>query len=113
MINIFRFDLKTGHNEIRIATREIKRGRLMHFNLNPDGIFTIDGPGKDVVLYLDHLRWIGPGLGPNLLRQARCFDFGPAEYCRPQFLPVAQGTGYDAQRGYGWVTPHVPKHRYD
>ncbi|HUW57243.1 MAG TPA: hypothetical protein VMZ92_11470 [Planctomycetota bacterium] len=112
MVNTFRFSLKTGHNEIRIDTREMKRGRLMHFNLNPDGIIRVEG-GANAVLYFDNFRWIGPGLGKNLLASAKCFDFGPAAWCRPGFLAVEQGTGYAPGRGYGWERPHVPKHRYD
>ena len=112
MVNVFRFDLKPGHNEVKIDTRAMKAGRLMHFNLNPDGVFRVTGRGG-AVLYLDNIRWIGPGLGRHLLSTAKCFDFGPAAWCRPQFLPIAQSTAYAPERGYGWVRPHAPKHRYD
>ncbi|KPL00197.1 MAG: hypothetical protein AMK75_05825, partial [Planctomycetes bacterium SM23_65] len=113
MVNRFRFPLKPGHNGIRIATRDMKKGRLMHFNLNPDCVLRLDAPPREVELYLDNLRWIGPGLGRNLLQSAKCYDFGPASYCRPQFLPVTQATAYAPGRGYGWEKPHAPKHRYD
>jgi hypothetical protein len=62
---------------------------------------------KPATLYIDHVRFIGPGLGENLIASAKCFDCCRScpENLRPYFLELGSKQGYDATLGYGWQKP--------
>ena len=99
------YDLKSGANEIKIKTADLRRSSYRPTELTRQIKFSLPGITASTPLYFDNIRWIGPGLGKNLIHYAKCFDFGLERYNRPFFQTVAPGTGYTKERGFGWKEP--------
>ncbi|MCL2646099.1 MAG: hypothetical protein FWD61_03725 [Phycisphaerales bacterium] len=104
----FKFDLKPGANTISMKTREMVDAEDVYriaYILQMTRLSVEEG--QPATLFVDNFRWVGPGLGENLIRYGKCFQGGAVveEYQRPYFLPLIATTGYDKQRGYGWERP--------
>lgn len=97
------FKLKPGKNEIAMKTRDVIDSAYRSSSILQNTNFSVtDSTGA--TLYFDNMRWIGPGIGENLLKFGRCFDCGTdlPNYLRPYFQPLTQSTAYDKQTGFGW-----------
>ena len=91
--------------------------------------FSLAGISRPHTLFLDAVRWTGPGLGKNLVRYAKCLQFGEAQAflqdLRAQIQPEAdhyfqsvgdnQGWGgWDntwTQKATAWKGPDYDRHR--
>ncbi|MFB3894541.1 MAG: hypothetical protein ACE15C_21270 [Phycisphaerae bacterium] len=98
-----RVALESGMNEVRLSRdellRDMFRGCYVLHNLE----FSVEAR-KPTTLYFDNFRLIGPGIGKNLMKEARCFSFNAYEYLtRPYFSSVTPAHEYTPQRGYGWT----------
>ena len=102
------FSLHTGSNTLNIPCEDIRKNLFRTVTRESAQYrFSVSQP---CTLYLDNMRWIGPGIGKNLLKYGKCFRFGKTGFNRPYFLPVDATTGYTKERGYGWEKPGDPKH---
>lgn len=103
----FDVPLKPGKNEVVLKTADLIANLYRATSVLHTTRFGIaDKSDKPVVLYFDNFRWVGPGIGENLIKHAKCFDFGWEPYCRPYFRGVDSTTGYTKDRGYGWEKPN-------
>jgi len=103
----FKVPLASGKNEVvfKIADLTADVFRITEI-LNTTTFGVAEQGDKPVVLYFDNFRWVGPGVGENLIRHAKLFDFGSESYCRPYFQNVDSTTGYDKARSFGWEKPN-------
>lgn len=99
------FRLRSGTNSIVIPTADLRNESYRVSEIPGSVNFWLPNIAAEATLYFDHLRWTGAGLGKNLIRFARCFDFGEPYSVRPHFLGVTPFTGYSKERGYGWKQP--------
>jgi hypothetical protein len=106
MGKVFRFDLQPGKNSLTLKAREMVDAVYRSTTILPGTKIQVED-NAPVKLYLDHFRWVGPGLGENLIEHARCFDaaFSTDDWPRAHFKPLSSNTAYDKQRGYGWEKP--------
>lgn len=105
--DIFDMPLKSGKNEVVLKTADLIANLYRATSVLHTTTFGLaDKSAKEVVLYFDNFRWVGPGIGENLIEQAKCFDFGWEPYCRPHFYGVDSMTAYTKDRGYGWEKPN-------
>ena len=103
----FVVDLKPGANEIALKISEMIPEVFRITGILPTTAFyPVDAGDKEVALTFDNFRWVGPGVGENLLKDGKLFDFGWDRYCRPYFKNVDSTTAYDKERGYGWEKPN-------
>ena len=110
----FSFDLKPGANTLRIKTRDMVDGAYRTTAILPATEIKVEDD-KPVTLFLDNFRWVGPGLGENLIKFGKCFHCGPSlvgqvalEMLRPYFLPLMSDSAYAKEQGYGWEKPTPP-----
>lgn len=104
----FRINLTSGKNEVVLKTKDMIKDVYRITTILQNTTFGVKGDdNSDVILYFDNFRWIGPGIGENLIKYARCFDFGSDRYCRPYFSNVDSTTGYTKDRGFGWEHPNT------
>ncbi|MFB3893063.1 MAG: hypothetical protein ACE15C_13680 [Phycisphaerae bacterium] len=109
----FSFDLKPGRNEVAIRTRDMVDAVYRSTGILSTTKIAVEGD-KPVTLFLDNFRWIGPGLGENLVKFGKCLDCGSVEeLCRGGFKPLGSSTAYTNQRGYGWDKPSDVEFAYD
>jgi hypothetical protein len=110
----FTFDLKPGANEISMKTVDMVDFAYRVNTLLSTTKITVD-TDKPATLFLDEFRWIGPGLGENLIKHAKCFDAGNCteEGLRPYFLRLGSTTAYTKERGYGWEKPNTEEFGYN
>jgi hypothetical protein len=102
----FKIPLVAGKNEVVLKTADLIADRYRAtVVLNSTWFGLVEKSDKPVTLYFDNFRWVGPGIGENLIKQAKCFDFGSESYCRPYFQNVDSTTGYTKERGFGWEKP--------
>ncbi len=102
----FKVPLTSGKNEVALTTAELIANLYRATTVLNTTMFGIADQGdKPVTLYFDNFRWVGPGIGENLIQHAKCLQFGSKSYCRPFFSHVDSTTPYTPERGYGWQTP--------
>jgi hypothetical protein len=103
----FKVPLASGRNEVVLKTADLIANLYRATTALHTTAFGIaEKRDKEVVLYFDNFRWVGPGIGENLIKHARCYDFGAEAYCRPYFRNVDSTTPYAKDRGYGWAKPN-------
>jgi hypothetical protein len=109
----FVVEIKPGANEIVLRISEMIPDVFRITGILPTTAFyPVDAADKEVALYLDNFRWVGPGVGENLLKNAKMFDFGWEYYSRPYFRNVDSTTGYTKERGFGWEKPNAVVFEY-
>jgi hypothetical protein len=99
------YDLKAGANSVVIPTAQLRK-EVYRVNDIPGSLaFSLAGISAPRTLFFDSVRWTGPGLGKNLIRYAKCLQFGEPYCNRPFFQVIRTTTGYSHQRGFGWQNP--------
>ena len=113
MGKVFSFDLKPGRNEIAMKTRDMVDFVYRSTTILPTTKIAVESK-EPTTLYLDNFRWVGPGLGENMAKYAKCLDCGSvAEFCRGGFAPLGSSMAYIKERGYGWEKPSDVEFSYD
>jgi hypothetical protein len=103
----FECELKAGANAVVIPTAALRK-EVYRVNDIPGSLaFSLAGISVPRTLFFDWLRWTGPGLGKNLVRYAKCLQFGEPYCNRPFFQVIQATTGYSKARGFGWETPVI------
>jgi hypothetical protein len=109
----FVVQLKPGANEISLKTTEmITDCERWTCVLENTAFYLVDPPSEKVVLYFDNFRWVGAGVGENLLKSGKLFHFGPDYYTRPYFSHVDNKMAYTKELGYGWEKPELAPRPY-
>jgi len=106
----FTFTVKPGANTISIPTEEIAAGVYRMTQAGENVVFSVPDAAGSVLIF-DRMRLEREGVGRAMKRHARCFDFGPADMCRPGFTPVDSKLSYESRRGYGWVLPNTEEEK--
>ena len=110
----FTFDLKPGDNVVAMKVADMVDFNYRLTAILPTTKIAIEDD-KPATLYLDNFRWVGPGLGENLIKFGQRFDCGsgPDEFVRPFFLRLGSSTAYAKESGFGWEKPSDVEFAYD
>jgi hypothetical protein len=97
--------LKSGANSVVIQTADLRKQVYRVSDIPQSLTFSLAGISTPRTLFVDYVRWVGPGLGKNLIKYAKCIQFCEPALARPYFQAVDAGTAYTKERGCGWATP--------